>query len=142
MKGFKFYQDHKNEWRWRLKNASDFILAHSAEVYHNKSDCEKGAALFTTLGPDAPVRKIVLPDTSGNGAEWEYFQDKASQWRWHFQANNNKIIADSSKGYDDEAAVKANIVEVKALLKEIGKETSGGYTSPTTGGAVSGGRFA
>lgn len=27
------------------------------------------------------------------------YKDSASQWRWKFVANNNKIIADSSEGY-------------------------------------------
>ncbi|MBS1520687.1 MAG: YegP family protein [Bacteroidetes bacterium] len=143
MKGFQFYQDHKNEWRWRLKNASDVIVADSAEGYYNKSDCEKGAALFTTLGPDAPVVKRTVAVANGEGPEWKYFEDVAQKWRWHFQAANNRIIAASPKGYEDESAVKAMISEVKALLKEIGKEKSGsGYASPVTGGAASGGRFA
>ena len=35
------------------------------------------------------------------------------------------------------------ILEVKALLKEIGKEKSGsGYGTPVAGGVASGGRFA
>jgi uncharacterized protein YegP (UPF0339 family) len=143
MKGFQFYQDVKTEWRWRLKNVNDVIVADSAEGYLNKADCEKGAALFTTLGPDAAVVKRTVSVAHGDGPEWKYFEDAANQWRWHFQAGNNRIIAASPKGYKDETEVKAMITEVKALLKEIGKEKSGNsYSTPVTGGVASGGRFA
>ena len=146
MKGFNFYQDAAKEWRWNLKDGDNNIVADSAEGYKHKADCEKGAALFTTLGPDAPVRKIVEPDTSGNGPEWEYYEDKASKWRWRFQAKNNKILADSSKGYDNESIVQSVIKDVKALLSDIGSKSNSGstgaYIPPVSGGKESGGRFA
>jgi len=31
--------------------------------------------------------------------EFEVYKDKAGEWRWRFQASNNKIIADSGEGY-------------------------------------------
>ena len=31
--------------------------------------------------------------------EFEVYRDKAGEWRWKFQASNNKIIADSGEGY-------------------------------------------
>ncbi len=32
-------------------------------------------------------------------AEFELYKDGAGEYRWRLQAGNNKIIADSAKGY-------------------------------------------
>lgn len=152
IKGFNFFQDNAKEWRWNLKDGNHEIVADSAEGYRHKADCEKGAALFTTLGVDAPERKVTNPagTDSGPGAEYEYFLDKAGEWRWHFQAQNNKIIADSAEGYVSEHNVKRAITNVRSLLKEVGGSTNSGgnsssggsYVPPTTGGSSGPGRFA
>lgn len=142
MKGFQFYEDSAKEWRWRLRDGNNKIVADSGEGYDEKKDCEKGAALFTTLGPNAPVNKVNANDTSGHGPEWEYYADKAAEWRWRFQAKNNKNLADGSEGYESEANVIRAIDNVKALLMEIGKENNGNYLPPTPGGSSGGGRFA
>jgi len=145
MKGFNFYQDGKQQWRWHLKDSNGEIVADSGEGYEDRKDCEKGAALFTTLGPNAPERKIKEPDTSGNGPEWEYYEDQRGDWRWRFQAKNNKILADSAEGYANEANVRRAIQNVKNLLQEIGKQganNGGGYIPPVAGGSTGGGRFA
>lgn len=147
MKGFNFYQDKSLEWRWRLKDGNGAVIADSGEGYNDRKDCEKGAALFTTLGPNAPERKVTESEESGHGPEWEYFEDKAGEWRWRFQAKNNKILADGSEGYASEYNVKRAIQNVKALLREIGNQNSGGnngggYIPPSQGGSTGGGRFA
>ncbi|PRY13772.1 uncharacterized protein YegP (UPF0339 family) [Pontibacter ummariensis] len=148
MKGFNFYQDRGLEWRWRLKDGNGAIVADSGESYKDRKDCEKGAALFTTLGPNAPERKVTKIEESGHGPEWEYFEDRAGEWRWHFQAKNNKTLADSAEGYASEQNVKRAFQNVKALLSEIGKQNGnngnqgGGYVPPASGGATGGGRFA
>lgn len=136
MKGFNYYQDSASEWRWRLKDGNHEIVADSGEGYKQKSNCEKGAALFTSLGISAPERKVEKPATtdSGNGAEYEYFAGKDGQWYWHFQANNNEIIADGAEGYASEHNVKRAITNVRSLLKEIGSKEGG--TPPSTGGGT------
>lgn len=40
-------------------------------------------------------------------------RDKASQYRWRLQANNNKIVADSAEGYVNKADCLAGIEIVK-----------------------------
>ncbi|HEV7743789.1 MAG TPA: DUF1508 domain-containing protein [Pyrinomonadaceae bacterium] len=37
---FQIYQDHKNEWRWRLRAANGRIVADSAEGYNSKQHCK------------------------------------------------------------------------------------------------------
>jgi uncharacterized protein YegP (UPF0339 family) len=144
MKGFNYYQDTANEWRWRLNDGNGKIVADSGEGYKDRKDCEKGAALFTTLGPSAPEHKVSESANSGHGPEWEYYEDRKSEWRWRFQAKNNQILADGSEGYDSEQNVKRAIQNVKALLLEIGKPNNGngGYQPPVSGGSGGGGRFA
>jgi uncharacterized protein YegP (UPF0339 family) len=143
MNPFEFYQDHKNEWRWRLLDANKHQWADSGEGYEQKSSCEKGAQLFTTLGPNASKRKVVEPSEEGNGPEWEYYQDRQQKWRWRFQAGNNKILADGTRGYSTEQEVLDAIKTVINLLKESSKGTgNGSYVPPIVGGATGGGRFA
>ena len=52
----EFYQDKKNEWRWRRLAANGEVLADSAEGYVNHSDC------FTTglrvNGGNYTIRKL------------------------------------------------------------------------------------
>ncbi len=73
MKGFNYKLDDASEWRWNLKDGNHEIVADSAEGYKHKADCETGAELFTSLGVDAPERRVESPSTtnSGNGAEYE-----------------------------------------------------------------------
>ena len=140
-KGFNFELDTASEWRWSLKDGNYKTVADSAEGYKHKADCEEGAKRFTSLGVDAPEREVAKPSStnSGSGAEYEYFpgENDPEQWYWHFQANNNKIIADGSEGYDSKSNVKRAITNVRSLLKEIGG--GGGITLPTTGGGLGGG---
>jgi len=42
---FHIYQDHKNEWRWRLKAANGKVLADSGEGYNTKQACKDGVDL-------------------------------------------------------------------------------------------------
>jgi uncharacterized protein YegP (UPF0339 family) len=153
MKRFQYYQDNVQEWRWRLQEGNNEIVADSGKGYKEKPDCVKGAELFKTLGPPAPERKADKNDTKGQGPEWEYYKDDAQEWRWRFQAKNNKILADSNEGYVSESNVKRAIANVKALLRELNENTGGGtggntggnsrsFTLPTTGGSSGPGRFA
>ena len=146
MKGFNYYLDDASEWRWNLKDGNHEIVADSGEGYKAKPDCEKGAQLFTSFGVDAPEREVTKPSStnSGNGAEYEYFpgENDPDQWYWHFQANNNKVIADGAEGYDSKSNVKRAITNVRSLLKEIGSSSGGGYMPPTTGGSSGPTRFA
>lgn len=138
MRGFDYYQDAANEWRWRLKDGNHEIVADSGEGYKHESDCKKGAELFTALGVTAPERKVDKPSvtTSGDGSEYEYFVGEGGLWYWHFQAKNNKIIADGAEGYASEHNVKRAITNVRSLLKELGG--NGGGMPPSSGGSPGG----
>lgn len=130
MKGFNFYQNQRNQWFWQLKDENGHIVADSAEDYHNEANCKHGAALFTKEGVTAPERE----GKQHGGPAYEYFRDSAGQWRWHFQARNNKIIADSgSRTFPSVAEVQRAITKVRQLLRDISS------SSPTPGNGAAAG---
>lgn len=141
MKGFNHYQDAANKWRWNLKDGNYKIVADSGQSFAERSDSEKEAKLFQTLGPDAPVRSAEDDPKRSSNPEWEYYKDKAGEWRWRFLINGGEIIADSSEGYDSESNVKRAIINVKNLLAELSKG-SGGYNPSSASGGSGPGRFA
>lgn len=141
--GFTFYQDSAREWRWRLKDDNGQTVAVSGEGYQKEDDAHHAAKLFTALGPEAKEHKKDKGNKGGGqGPEWEYFMGENSQWYWHFQAANNRNIAFSGEGYDSESNAQRAIANVKALLKRLKNENRGGFDKPSSGGPVTGGRFA
>jgi len=45
--------------------------------------------------------------------QYVMFKDHTGQWRWHLQAANNKLIAASGEGYNNEQDCAAAITLVK-----------------------------
>jgi uncharacterized protein YegP (UPF0339 family) len=41
----EYYQDDKNEWRWRARASNGKIVADGSEGYTRREDCERGVAL-------------------------------------------------------------------------------------------------
>lgn len=130
MAGFKFFQDKQHQWRWKLLNQEGRIVADSAEGYHHQTDCRHGADLFTHHSPQTAARVVANPtrENSGRGYDWECFPDVDGKWRWHFQAANNRIIADSGNhAAETEQQALALVERVKALLLGLA-----GQPHPTT----------
>ena len=48
-------------------------------------------------------------------AEFEVYKDKAGEYRWRLQANNNEIVADSNEGYDSKMSCLHGIEVVKQI---------------------------
>ena len=46
-------------------------------------------------------------------AKFEYYRDRAGQWRWHLKAPNGLLIADSGQGYRNEEDCVAGVRLVK-----------------------------
>ena len=51
-------------------------------------------------------------------AEFELYKDKADEYRWRLQADNNEIIADSAEGYVAKRDCEHGIELVKALAPD------------------------
>lgn len=45
----EFYQDKRNEWRWRIRHLNSNILAVSSEGYKNRIDCVTAAQTVATI---------------------------------------------------------------------------------------------
>ena len=130
MRGFNFYKDHRSQWYWQLRDEQDHIVEDSAEDYHQEAACKHGAAVFARDGVAAPERE----GQQGSGPAYEYFLDHAGKWRWHFQAANNKIIADSgAKTFPTAADARQGITKVRHLLQSAGGGSAG---PPATGGGA------
>jgi uncharacterized protein YegP (UPF0339 family) len=52
---FRYYRDHANLWRWRLRAPNSLIIAESGQGYHQLQDCTAGAALVQLYAPGAPM---------------------------------------------------------------------------------------
>ena len=122
MSGFKFSLNKRDQHYWKLINEEGIIVADSGEDSPQEDTCRHGADLFIKHGPHTAVRIVQAPskENSGAGYDWECFPDKAGKWRWHFQANNNKIIADSgSRTFDTPEEAMERIDRVKKLLLSL-----------------------
>lgn len=48
-------------------------------------------------------------------AEFEVYKDKAGEYRWRLQANNNEVVADSNEGYKSKASCLKGIEVVRSI---------------------------
>jgi len=55
-------------------------------------------------------------------AKFEIYKDVKGDFRWRFQANNGKILAESSQGYINRANCEHGIILIK---QEVGNATIG-----------------
>ena len=53
-------------------------------------------------------------------AKFEIYKDVKGDFRWRFQANNGKILAESSQGYINRANCEHGIILIK---QEVGNAT-------------------
>jgi uncharacterized protein YegP (UPF0339 family) len=40
--------------------------------------------------------------------KWEFYKDKAGEWRWHRTASNGKIVGASTEGYKNKSDCEEN----------------------------------
>ena len=52
-------------------------------------------------------------------AEFEVYLDKAGEYRWRLQAENNKIVADSAEGYKAKSDCEHGIELVRTLAPSV-----------------------
>lgn len=59
--------------------------------------------------------------------KFEIYRDKAGEWRWRIRASNERILADSGEGYDNEG----DCVDAIALIRVNAKSAPLVFVSPT-----------
>lgn len=50
-------------------------------------------------------------------AEFEVYKDKAGEYRWRLQANNNEVVADSNESYTTKASCLNGIEVVRKIAE-------------------------
>lgn len=50
-------------------------------------------------------------------AEFEVYKDKAGEYRWRLQANNNEVVADSNEGYASKSSCLHGIDVVRQIAQ-------------------------
>lgn len=93
---WEIYEDKSGEWRWRRTASNGRIVGRATEGYKAKADCVKNAEHYGYNGKFNPA------------GTWEFYEDKAGEWRWRHLAKNGQIIGATSEGYKAKADCTAN----------------------------------
>ncbi|MCB1060174.1 MAG: DUF1508 domain-containing protein [Calditrichaeota bacterium] len=86
----EFYQDAREEWRWRRTASNGEIIGASSEGYKNRADAEANA------NRDNPNDK------------WEFYEDAKGEHRWRRKAGNGQIVGKATEGYKSKSSCVEN----------------------------------
>jgi len=100
------YADEGDQFRWRLLDGNDDIIAVSGAGYASKEGVEKAVTRLREYAPEADLLEI-------GHAAFEIFEDEAGDARWRLRHRNGNIIADSGQGYADRSGAVDGIESVK-----------------------------
>ncbi len=120
---FELYRDKAKEWRWRLVHRNGNIIADSGEGYERKAGALNGLESVRRTVEQAPTHNLDEGDEGANtvvgadGADFELYRDKASEWRWRLVHRNGNIIADSGEGYERKAGAENGLESVQSNAK-------------------------
>ena len=95
------HSTENNEFFWTLVATNGEPVAWSGETYTTKPPCLSGRALFQAQAPTAATNDLTVAGARPRAGahEFEVYLDAAREYRWRFQAANNKIVATSGEGY-------------------------------------------
>jgi uncharacterized protein YegP (UPF0339 family) len=102
---FEIYADKASEFRWRLKDGDDKILATSGQGYSKKADCKDMVDKF-------------VKDISAYNLEVYESESKKGDFRWHIKAKNGQIVGASSGAFKTKADAEKATEEVKKGAKD------------------------
>jgi uncharacterized protein YegP (UPF0339 family) len=103
---FEIYPDAKMEYRWRLRDADDKIVATSGQGYKAKADCTKMVDNFK-----ADISKYTF----------EVYEDNSKKSRFRMKASNGNVVGSSSSGYEKKADAEKVIDAIKKGAKDADK---------------------
>jgi len=49
-------------------------------------------------------------NTDAMNDKWEFYQDKAGEWRWRRTASNGEIVGAATEGYENYSSCEANAI--------------------------------
>lgn len=105
---WEFYQDKKEEWRWRRTATNGNVVGASTEGYKGKASAVSNAEHY---GYDGKFN---------SAGKWELYQDAKKEWRWRHTATNGNIIGASCQGYVNKADAVANAERHGATKAQLG----------------------
>jgi uncharacterized protein YegP (UPF0339 family) len=103
---FEYYQDAKDEYRWRLKDADGKTVATSGQGYSRKASCTDMIDKFK-----ADISKY----------KFEVYEDNAKKFRFKIMASNGNEVGASSSGYEKKADAEKVIDAIKKDVKNAEK---------------------
>ncbi|HMB50014.1 DUF1508 domain-containing protein [Natronoarchaeum rubrum] len=89
--GYELYEDDGG-WRWRLLDDEDDIVAESNPEATDRSAVRSGAERMAAAAEDAEAFEI-------DDADYEIYPG-ADGWHWRFVAEDRRVIADRTGGYE------------------------------------------
>ena len=98
----ELYRDEANEWRWRLLHRNGNILAGSGEGYETRPDIRTA---IDDIREDIGTLEI------------EVYEDEAGGFRWRFDGDLGRVIADSG-GYESRDGAQQAVERVRRFMPE------------------------
>jgi uncharacterized protein YegP (UPF0339 family) len=123
MPKFQVYKDTAGKYRFRLRADNNKIIA-VGEAYETYASCMNGIKSIQR-NSSAPVEDTTIEGQRFSNPKFQIYKDNAGTFRFHLNARNGEIIADSSEGYETKAACLNGIAVVEqsgnAEIKDLTK---------------------
>ena len=115
---FDYYTDNAGEHRWRLKAGNHEVIAICSEGYSTEAGCKTASENFHANAKDCPLTEVT-EDGTGRGPEFEFYLDKGGNWRWRYQAANNRYMAKSEESFPAKENVVRSLETLQRNLTEM-----------------------
>ena len=110
MPKFQVYKDTAGKYRFRLRADNNKIIA-AGEAYETYAGCLNGIRSIQR-NFNAPVEDTTVEGQRFSNPKFQIYKDNAGKFRFHLNARNGEIIADSSEGYETKDACLNGIAVV------------------------------
>jgi uncharacterized protein YegP (UPF0339 family) len=107
------YEDAGGQWRWRLRDADDAVLAEIGHGYDDEGGAEAAIERVREHAPDAALLDVGL-------ASFELAEVGAGEWRWRLRHRNGSVVAESGQAYDSRTAAVEAVEAVKRNAGDAG----------------------
>jgi uncharacterized protein YegP (UPF0339 family) len=117
----EFYDDAKQEKRWRVKASNGQIIGAATEGYRRQEHASNNLKAITKYATADNIR--IASDGVDERPEdarlpVEFYKDEADEWRWRITAGNGNIVHASSEGYTALLNAKVNLEQLCAAVVE------------------------
>jgi large conductance mechanosensitive channel protein len=102
MPKFQVYKDAAGKFRFRLRAENNKIIA-IGEAYEQYAGCINGIKSIQK-NSTAPIEDTTVEGQQFSNPKFQVYKDNAGKFRFHLNARNGEIIAESSEGYETKDA--------------------------------------